>query len=337
MEDYRTIQMNRWKKQQAETSIDSSTPPLVDEKSSIVPIVQSSSSSQAEPFVWRSDTVNSSPISLPITTSFLSTLVVDSTSLSSIRLFMRETGGGQIPRIGILYGAVSEDKSSIIVDSIYECAQDILTGEPLHDTRSPMVARLSGLMGLRPVGLLVSSLEVEPMMAENAADLVRLIKLDGAIAHAILIVSRKGDNHHMAAIVATQDCIDHVSFGTLTEGTTLGGRTSRGGLDGTTLQRPLKIEKRTVNQVIHTGFYRLNRPNHAPTMDDVRIFIIARRDKAHLDKLHLQLADYHLILFIADVLGESTAERVILAIFQEDDDLLTDLVGLLLNSTGDSL
>lgn len=251
----------------------------------------------------------------------VNTLMVDATSLDSITSFVMKGN----PRCGILYGVL--EGHMIVVDAIYECAQDTTSGEPLHDTRMPMVQSISGLMGMRPVGILVTSDDLP-----SASMFVRLARLTGAVAHALLVVNRQGVFNGYRA---TQSCLDHVAANRLTNETTLTGPTVRGGLHRAPLSTPLDVVKRQINQVVHTGFFRLNRPDHVPTLNDARAFIVARRDKANIGEIHKQLADYHLLLFIADRLGESAAERAILAIFQEEDELVEQLVELLMSASDD--
>lgn len=273
-------------------------------------------------------------------------LVIDATSLDSIIGFIKDTGG-KVPRTGILYGVPGVDYeglNAVVVDAIYEVAQDTSTGEPLRDTRAAMVGRVSENIGIHPVGILITTEEAQPLTVTKAADLVRAacVKSNAGArgnqgfktqhAHVVLMISVVGPEYRVAAVALTQSCLAHHAAGVLTASTSLTGQTVRGGLDGITLQRPLEIMRRQVNQVIHTGFYRLNRPNHTPTLDDVRACILARRNTAKIGELHKQLADYHLLLFIADTLGESAAERAIIAIFTEEDELVEDLVGLLMAS-----
>lgn len=261
----------------------------------------------------------------PPTEDRISIIAVDATSLESVRTYIQVSKN---PRSGILFGSVVVDEElgyvSVVVDAIYECAQDCTTGEPMRrDARMAMVVRLNQLMGMRPVGILVTGTEV------CAADLVRLFELgETCTARVILLVGPTED----LAIVPTTQCYHLMAQGQINRETTLAGQTVKGGVDGKTLQRSVPVVKRTVNTVIHTGFYRLNRPNHTPTLDDARAFILARRENAKIANLHLQLADYHLVLFIADAMGESTAERVVLAIYQEEDELVENLVELLLGS-----
>lgn len=270
---------------------------------------------------------------------------VDNTSLESIITFLKSTEG-RIPRTGILYGApgiVQDGMNMVVVDAIYECSQDVTTGEPLWDSRENMVSTISGRMGLHPVGILITTEDPHPRMVDKASHLIRACKLHSPGApmgdqgfcvnesHIILIVSQVGPEYSVSAVCVTDSCREYVAQGTLHEDTSLAGQTARGGLDGTKLQFPLEVLRRSVNLIIHTGFYRLNRPNHTPTMEDVAAYIIARRDRAQIAELHKQLADYHLILFIADTLGESAAERIIISIFTEEDELVTDLIDLLLS------
>ncbi len=268
----------------------------------------------------------------PVVDSPISILTVDANSLDSVREFCKTSQGR---RTGILFGALDDDGYSVIVDAIYECSQDPVTAEPLRDTRMPMISRINSLMCLRPVGILVTSDDTEPKLAERAADLLRVSQLEGAAARVLLMISSREPDYKVGAILLTDACLQLAKSGELTKTTTLAGKTVNGGLDGITLQRPLAVVKRTVNTIVHTGFYRLNRPNHTPTLDDARAFLLARREKAGIEKLHIQLADYHLILFIADALGELAAERVIIAIQREEDELVEDLIGLLMASSNE--
>lgn len=265
-------------------------------------------------------------------------VAIDNTSLESIKKFRLEwdqelcVSDRKIFRTGVLFGTIAEDKFTVIVDAIYELPQDSITGEVMRDSRIQLVTRLSKLMGLHPVGLLVSFRGAGYEGYQRAQDLVQLINLEGAICHILFMVSSGYMSDHQAAIVPTAQCFSHVKRGTLTSETTLTGPTVNGGLELSPLQRSIAIVKRMENTIIHTGFYRLNRPNHTPTMDDAKAFIISRKTKAGIDKIHQQLADYHLIMFLADVLGESTAERIIISIFGEDDELLEDLMEVLMSS-----
>lgn len=271
-------------------------------------------------------------------------ILVDSTSLDSISTFLAKTTSGKILRSGILYGTIeningSEESSSssteeikrrIVVDAIYESAQDTNTGEPLYDCRSDMIQNISALMGLRPVGILVGG---SGCVSPQSQSLCRAANLMGAIAHIILFIENLGETK---GFILEAKCLEYVRTGRLTPSTTLKGPTVNGGLDGSTLYSSIEVTRRQINQVVHTGFYRLNRPDHTPTLEDVRAYIIARRDHANIPELHNQLADYHLLLFIADMLGESSAERAILAIFQEEDELVEDLIETLLNWRNDA-
>lgn len=295
MDTYRKLQAERWKRLHGETL----------------------EQPQAKPSLIRP----LPSLLTPAQQQDLAVVAVDESSLNSIKSYLSPE---RKFRNGILFGTV-EDNTTVIVDAIYEMTQDNLTGEPLLDSRIAMVRNLSKLMGLQPVGLLVTGDEVK------ASHLCQLLRLEGAISHVLLLITEESTK----AIIPTVECFNHMRAGELTADTTLLGRTHGGGLDGKRLQREAPVVKRTVNTIVHTGFYRLNRANHTITMNDARAFILVRREKAKIKELHLQLADYHLILWIGDTMGENTAERVIIAIHQEDDSLIEDLVELLLSSNND--
>lgn len=299
MDSYRQLQADRWRKSQGY-----STPvePTIDSQTQVKPVLIKEMCKALTPGEEQS----------------LSIVAVDESGLNSIKSFLNEVNPH---RTGVMFGDIAEDGFTVVVDVIYETAQDSVTGEPLLDARLPAVRSLSNLMRLRPVGILVSDKEVK------ASHLLRVRELEDAICHILLIVNEES----LRAIVPTVDCFEC----DLTVKTSLMGRTHGGGLDGTRLQREIPVVKRTVNTIVHAGFYRLNRSNHTPTFNDARAFILARREKAKIGPLYLQLADYHLLLWIADSLGESTAERVVIAIHQEDDSLVEDLVELLLTSNVD--
>lgn len=237
-------------------------------------------------------------------------VIIDSCSLNSIIEFNNK-------RTGILFGKA--DDEDITIDAIYECSQDVITGEALMDSRLIQVRNLSSLMGLKPLGILVTSDEESKL----PGFLIRLCNMHNFSAYILLIILP-------ATVIVyepTDACFRHVKAKTLRYDTTLKGPTVDGGLYKKDLVRSLDFTKREVNTIIHTGFFRLNRPDHIPTIEDVKAFLIARKD---IPELYLKLADYHLILFLADVFGESTGERIILSIFREDDELVKDLIDILL-------
>lgn len=253
------------------------------------------------------------------TPSSLSSIQIDANSLKSLWDFFIKTEG-IIPRFGILYGTnVLSQQNEIIVDAIYECSQDTTTGRILVDSRRTVVHDISSLMGLKCVGILTSAREI------TAEILVYSINIGGALV--IIQVDPKTQSIN-SVFQITEKCKTLIQSGELTTSSTLKGTTvANGGFwlkDLVTGLNPSIITQRTCNDIIHTGFYRLNRPDHIPTCEDMKAFLIARSKT--IPELHKQLADYHLILFIADTFGSLTAERIIISIFTEDDSLVEDVM-----------
>jgi hypothetical protein len=304
MDSYREAQAQRWlRKQLSTTALIGQEPPLA----TVIP---------EPPVVETPSLIKKMPSPLtPEQEQSISIVAIDQTSFDSL-ISAKEFA------CGILFGTI-EDSHTVIVDVIYELPVDLFIHEVLRDTREEMVIRLSRLMGLQPVGVIITN--NNELISTN---LIQVMQLKSAITHVLIIVNTEGEAR---AVVPTPRCYS----AKLSPETTLNGQTVAGGVDGTLLQRKIAVVKRAVNTIIHAGFYRLHRQNHTPTFNDARAFIIARRDKAKISQLHLQLADYHLILFIASAMGEITAERVIIAIHQEDDELVEDLVQLILNSSAD--
>jgi hypothetical protein len=299
MDSYRQLQAEKWQRNAINVE-----PPIVEPISDAPPLIK-----------------QQPPALKPEQEERISIVAVDSTSLESIKTFLKESDG-LIPRYGILFGTIGEDGYTIIVDAIYEASQDVITGKFLRDSRQPMVTRVAAVMELRPVGILIAKISKNL----TASDLIQVAQLPHAAAHALLLMSTVGPDFQVTGFVPTKELFEKLQTGQLTEGTTLTGKTVNGGLDGMTLYKSVAVVTRALNDVIHNGFYRLNRPNHTPTLEDAKAFIAVRREKAKITEMYLQIADFHLLLFLADELGEETAHRAILAIHQKEDELIEDLM-----------
>jgi hypothetical protein len=223
----------------------------------------------------------------------------------------------QFDRFAVLFGVHNDTEA--VIDAIYEFVQDGNSGQILRDSNRDLVFRLSHLMGMRIVGLVVAT-----SGQITGRHLVELLSLPDSPR--ILLIA--GHQAEMKGYLLTETCVKHYIAGELRQETTLNGRTHGGGLDGRTLFGKVEVAERKINTVVHTGFYRLNRAEHTPTLDDARAFLLARK-KSGIEELHKQIADYHLLLFIGVLLGENWAERAILSVFMEDDDLIKELFDLL--------
>src|SRR6185437_15727176 len=82
------------------------------------------------------------------------TVVIDSKSLSSIMDYVKSSGH---PRCGYLYGVINSEKGEACVDSIYEPPQDIVTSLPLEDGRKERVGEVVKLIGMKPLGMIVTN------------------------------------------------------------------------------------------------------------------------------------------------------------------------------------
>lgn len=229
---------------------------------------------------------------------------IDRTSIESITTFLTDTHSG-LKRCGLAFGTVKPD-GHVIVDALYECSQDS-EGTPLHDSRILMVKRVSQTMSLVFLGMFYTPMKLTEKHYRLA--------LEGDINLVIKI--------GFTALEAKQlsgKCVGLLKAGKSTEGQ-----------EGLLTER-IELQAHEFNDVIHCGFYRLNRPNHVPTCHDAKAFLAARQLKTDFKELSQQCADYHFILFIADRFGETEAERIILSIYLKEDHLIEELVSKLLDS-----
>lgn len=266
--------------------------------------------------VTRSDEVKvqdivpivSTPINLPKITVLKTTcdnVVVDDVS---INLFLEYIKTNNIRRTGLLYGKTltENERTNIHVDVIYEPSQDDKGIPSFYDEFGTISHNLSKLMGFDLLGFI---------LVTSTRELKNNIKL---IRERLRKTEYKNTNLFTdeEILIITVDEKDHNIEAFSTDLKEQGSKNVR--IDWI----PKGVKRKVSTDIIHTGFYRLNRQEHLITKEDIYTFIYLRKNKANISELYLQVADYHLILAIGVIYGELYGERAILSIFSQDDTLI---------------